>query len=71
MRTPEITTLPVPLDEYDQVNEAIQRKTSEQYLQDLRYDLHEVITKQSADESLSLRKYLFLNANTGARYIVS
>lgn len=60
MRTPELTTLPVPLEAYDQINESVQRKASEQYLQDLRADILDGRLKTSRDESLSLRRFQFL-----------
>ena len=60
MRTPELTTLPVPLPYYDAANESVQRKASEQYLQDLRADILDGRKKTARDESLSLRRFQFL-----------
>lgn len=60
MRTPEITTLPTTLPQYNEVNESISRKATEQYLQDLRNDIIENRNKTNGVSSLALRRFQFL-----------
>lgn len=60
MRTSETMTLPVALQHYDTFNEQTARRTSEQFLQDLRADLVEVRDNTDKSASMAKRRHQFL-----------
>jgi|TARA_R100000149_G_C5805004_1_gene90698 trehalose-6-phosphate synthase len=58
----EKTTIPLPLpnSEYDEVNEAITRRTIEQAIQDINSEVGTVKTMQQSSVSKSIRRHQFL-----------
>ena len=58
----EKTTIPLPLpsSEYDEVNEAITRRTIEQAIQDVNSEVGTVKTMQQSSVSKSIRRHQFL-----------
>jgi len=60
MKSPESPNLPVASQEYVYQNEQTMRRTTEQYLQDLRTDVVTNQDKKGKQGSLALRRFQFL-----------
>tara|TARA_R100000479_G_scaffold71412_1_gene34606 strand:+ start:317 stop:520 length:204 start_codon:yes stop_codon:yes gene_type:complete len=58
----EKTTIPLPLpnSDYDEVNEAVTRRTIEQAIQDINSEVGTVKTMQQSSVSKSIRRHQFL-----------
>ena len=58
----EKTSIPLPLasQEYDEINEAITRRTIEQAVQDINSEIGTVKTMQQSNVSKSIRRHQFL-----------
>lgn len=60
MRTGNTPNLPITTPEYDEVNEQLMRRTSEQYLQSLRTDVVTIRDQKDRQSTLALRRFQFL-----------
>ena len=60
MRSSEVFSLPIPMNDYNFVNEQIVRRSIEQYCAALRDDIQTSTDKTDKVASLALRRHQFL-----------
>lgn len=60
MKTAIAPNLPITLPVYSPDNEQVMRRTTEQYLQDLRHDVLMHRDQKDRDTALALRRFQFL-----------